>query len=79
MTKNNNEEELDESASSPELAAYIALCRRMYERMLREGFPWETDVEREDRIRRENSFPWASQADEPTPPEQQQAQHPRAR
>lgn len=27
------------------LEAYIEICERMYRRMLREGFPWETEAE----------------------------------
>lgn len=52
--KNSNEQGQEESASSPELTAYIALCRRMYERMLREGFPWETELEWDERIRKKS-------------------------
>lgn len=30
-------------AEQPELYAYIELCRRIYDRMEREGFPWDTE------------------------------------
>lgn len=41
MTKNNKRN--DSTEAQPELMAYIALCRRTYERMMREGFPWDKD------------------------------------
>lgn len=45
MTENNGDERPE---AQPELMAYIALCRRIYERMKREGFPWDQKAEGND-------------------------------
>lgn len=57
MTKLDNEQGREKPEASPELIAYIELCHQMYRRMLREGFPWETDQERDERIGKVHSFP----------------------
>lgn len=56
----NNEQQYG-NLSDEQFEQYLALIKRMYERM-----------------QRENSWPWVSQTDEPTPPEQQQVQGPKA-
>lgn len=30
------------------LRQYIELCKRMYERMKKEGFPWEEKIEKDE-------------------------------
>lgn len=51
-------DEHNDDQTSPELERYLALCRRIYERMERDGsWPWADSPNSEDLIDSEGNFP----------------------